>query len=131
MSVTKQVKEAQRLNGGQKHVKPSDNSGFQPWITLTLTPDEKQFLMGHRDEWGSVESLLMELLEKGCTVKLFWNVEPESIEIVLREKRLLWKEEKQVSFRAKNLDNAVVGMHYAIARHLPGWPYKSTETIEF
>jgi len=131
MSVTKQIKEQQRSNGAQRPMKHSDNSGFQPWITLTLTPDEKQFLLGHRGDWGTVESLLMELLEKGCTVRLFWNVEPEYIEIVLREKRLLWKEEKQVSFRAKNLDNAVVGMHYAINRHLPGWPYKNAETIEF
>jgi len=131
MSVTKQVKEQQRSNGAQKPTKHSDSSGFQPWITLALTPDEKQFLMAHRDEWGSVESLLKELLEKGCTVKLFWSVEPECIEIVLREKRLVWKEEKQVSFRAKNLDNAVVGMHYALARHLPGWAYKSLETDKF
>jgi len=131
MSVTKSIKEQTKQNGARPSTKNYTNSDYPAWITLSLTPEEKQFLLEQRGDWIPLEQALSELLEKGCTLRVWSNVDPDYIEVSLREKRQQWKDEKQVSFRAKTLDNAVMGLHYALSRHAPGWPYKAPESIEF
>lgn len=131
MSVTKQIREQQKQENGRKNGHPKDQSGFPQWINLTLTQAEKEYLISQKAEWVDLETALEELLQKGCTLKLFKNDVLDCVEISLREKRSLWKEEKNVSLSAKTLMSAVIGLHYAISRHVPGWPTRNLETIEF